>query len=129
MMITSKQFLSLYILFLQNLLNPDQVTSHVKSILIEEWLSMIFPENNLATEECGGQYKSSCKKNAFCGRIIQICQLNKNEIVSLKHKYWGNPFLYVSFPCSFFTLAEIFIETGDTSMWFNQYQFITPVSH
>jgi len=83
---------------------------------------MIFPENNLATEECSCQYKSSCKKkkkkrkNAFCGRIIQICQLNKNEIVSLKHKYWGNPFLYVSFPCSFFTLAEIFIETGDTSM-------------
>jgi len=38
---------------------------------------MIFPENNLATEECGCHYKSSCKKkNAFCGRIIQICQLN-----------------------------------------------------
>jgi len=23
---------------------------------------MIFPENNLATEECGYHYKSSCKK-------------------------------------------------------------------
>jgi len=23
---------------------------------------MIFPENNLATEECGWSYKSSCKK-------------------------------------------------------------------
>jgi len=68
MIITSKQFLSLYILFLQNLLNPDHITSHVKSILIEEWLSMIFLENNLATEECGCQYKSSCKKNAFGGK-------------------------------------------------------------
>jgi len=82
---------------------------------------MIFLENNLATEECGCHYKSSCKKrkekkNAFCRWIIQICQLNKNEIVSLKHKYWGNHFLYVSFPCSFFTLAEIFFEIGDASM-------------
>jgi len=62
---TGKQFLSLYILFVQNLLNPDHITNHVKSILIEEWLLMIFPENNLATEEYGCQYKSSCKKNAF----------------------------------------------------------------
>jgi len=36
MMIIGKQFFSLYILFLQNLLNPDHVTSHIKSILIEE---------------------------------------------------------------------------------------------
>jgi len=52
---------------------------------------MIFPENNLATEECGCHYKSSCKKKTkkmpFAERIIQICQLNKSEIVSLKHKY------------------------------------------
>jgi len=27
-----------------------------------------FPENNLATEECGRQYKSSCKKSVFCGK-------------------------------------------------------------
>ena len=102
MMITSKQFLSLYILFLQNLLNPDHVTSHVKSILIEEWLSMIFPENNLATEECGWSYKSSCKKKMpFCGRIIQICQPNEIEIVWLKHKYWGNSFLICIFPMFF----------------------------
>ena len=65
-MVTDQQFLTLYILFLQNLLNPNHVTSHVKSISIEEWLSMIFPENNPATEECRCQYKSSCKKNAFC---------------------------------------------------------------
>jgi len=29
---------------------------------------MIFLENNPATEECGCQYKSSCKKNAFGGK-------------------------------------------------------------
>ena len=103
--------------------------------MIEEWLSMIFSENNLATEECDYHYKSSCKKRnklkkkCLCGRIIQICQPNKSEIVSFKHKYWGNPFLYVSFPCSFFTLAEIFIEIGDTFMWFNQYQFSILISH
>jgi len=62
MIITSKQFLGLYILFLQNLLNPDHVTSHEKSILIEESLSMIFPENNLATEERSYQYKKKKKK-------------------------------------------------------------------
>jgi len=89
---------------------------------------MIFPENSLAIEECGCHYKSSCKKKKkkkgkkqrkkmpFAERIIQICQPNKSEIVSLKHKYWGNPFLYVSFPCSFFILAVIFFEIGDTSM-------------
>jgi len=27
---------------------------------------MIFPENNLAIEERGCQYESSCKQNAFC---------------------------------------------------------------
>jgi len=27
---------------------------------------MIFPENNLATEERDCQYESSCKKYAFC---------------------------------------------------------------
>ena len=49
--------------------------------------------------------KKRVKKMPFCGRIIQICQLTRNEIVWLKHKYWGNSFLYISFPYSFFTLA------------------------
>jgi len=33
---THKQFLSLYTLFFKTFLTPDHVTSHTKSILIEE---------------------------------------------------------------------------------------------
>jgi len=92
-------------LFLQNLLNLDRVTSRIKSILIEKWLSMIFTGNSLATEECECQYKS--KKMLLTKRMIQICQLNKIKIVSEEHQHWGDPFLFVSFPYFSLSKAEL----------------------
>jgi len=68
---------------------------------------MIFTKNNLATEECDRQYKSSLKKMLLAERMIQICQLNKIKIVSEKHQHWGNPFLFVSFPYFSLSKAEL----------------------
>ena len=103
---THNRFFEPLYLFPQNLLNPDHVTSHIKFILIEEWLLMIFTRNSLATKECDCQYKSSFKKKKMLlmKRMIQICQLNKIKIVLEKHQHWGNPFLFVSFP--YFSLSK-----------------------
>jgi len=40
---------------------------------------MIFPENNLATEECGCHYKSSCKKKKKKKERKEKCLLQKDN--------------------------------------------------